>query len=364
MMQLWVGPFLAILAAQPPYEQPPAGGPVVVLLDEATEGLFPLLANASGEPGTIAREDRDVFAGLEAVRVTPVQRYMAHLPGWNYTIAESPKADEYRYVRFAWKKRGGTGVMIQLHDANKQGWGMRYHAGQNPAGWGSKMVSSQLPADWAVVTRDLFQDFGASRVTGIAFSPMDGEAALFDLVLLGRSVADLDRATDEALGRVPRPLAGKQRDALWRDLLGADRGRAVTAYRAFLAAAPDQPGYIRDHLPRADEATLARVRELVGDLDDDRFLVREAATRDLIRIGRVASNELRLAAKSDSPETRRRAELVLSHFAAPHAHRVVRVLERAGNADARGVLVRLAAGEYGAEYVDDAKAALAGFRIR
>jgi hypothetical protein len=138
----------------------------------------------------------------------------------------------------------------------------------------------------------------------------------------------------------------------------------VAAYRAFLAAAPDQPAYIRDHLPRADEATLARARKHIADLDDDKFPVREAATRDLIRIGRFASNELRRAAKSDSAEVRRRAELVLSHFDAPNALRVVRVLERAGNADARGVLDKLAAGEYGAEYVDDAKAALARLRIR
>src|SRR5262245_38798367 len=99
MMHLWAATFVAILPAQPPYEQPRAGGPVTVLLDEATEGLFPLLTNVSGEPGTIAREDRDVFSGLEAVRVTPVQRYIAHLPGWNYVIAEQPGAGEYRYVR-------------------------------------------------------------------------------------------------------------------------------------------------------------------------------------------------------------------------------------------------------------------------
>jgi hypothetical protein len=193
---------------------------------------------------------------------------------------------------------------------------------------------------------------------------MDGEAALFDLVLLGRTAADLDRATDEALGRVRRPLAGRERDALWLDLLGPDRGRAVTAYRAFLAAAPEQAAYIGDHLPRADEATLARVRKLVGDLDDDRFHVREAATRDLARVGRVASDVLRLAARSDSAEVRRRAELVLGHLDAPSPLRVVRVLERAGTADARGVLTRLAAGEYGAEYVEDATTALPTLRIR
>jgi hypothetical protein len=48
----------------------------------------------------------------------------------------------------------------------------------------------------------------------------------------------------------------------------------------------------------------------------------------------------------------------------PNALRVVRVLERAGNADARGLLIKFAAGEYGADYIDEAKATLAGLRVR
>jgi hypothetical protein len=38
-MQLWAAPFLALHLAHPPYEPPRAGGPVIGLLDEATEGL-------------------------------------------------------------------------------------------------------------------------------------------------------------------------------------------------------------------------------------------------------------------------------------------------------------------------------------
>ena len=46
-----------------------------------------------------------------------------------------------------------------------------------------------------VVTRDLFADFGAFTLTGLALSPMDGDFALFDHIYLGRSVRDFELAT-------------------------------------------------------------------------------------------------------------------------------------------------------------------------
>jgi hypothetical protein len=42
-----------------------------------------------------------------------------------------------------------------------------------------------------VVTRDLFADFGAFTLTGIAFTPGPGEYALFDHVYLARTADDL-----------------------------------------------------------------------------------------------------------------------------------------------------------------------------
>ena len=207
---------------------------VVELLDEGVEPLFPLLINDGGnEPGTITREDRDVFAGVEAVRVTPLQKYRSRLPGWNFRVVENPKLPpgpkapiEVRYLRFAWKKSGGQGIMVQFHDPVKS-WAMRYFAGQNAVGWTAKSVSPKLPIEWEVVTRDLFKEHGEFNITGMALTAMYGDTdfALFDHMLLGQSVADLDRATDLALGRMKpaKPLAGKDRDAAWANLLGSDR---------------------------------------------------------------------------------------------------------------------------------------------
>src|SRR4029077_4702851 len=125
----------------------------------------------------------------------------------------------------------------------------------------------------------------------------DGDFALFDHMLLGRTIEDLDKATDAALGKVKpeKPLAGKERDALWADLRGADRAKAATAIRAFLATAPDQVAFIRDNLATAapDKEIAMRIKKLIADLDADDFDAREAATEGLIKLGAPAVDMVR-----------------------------------------------------------------------
>lgn len=361
------------------YKAPKADGPVVELLDEGVDALGPVLVNdGGGEAGTFAREDRDVFAGVEAVRVTPMQKYRSRIPGWNFKIVETPKAPpgpkavpEFRYLRFAWKKIGGGGLMVQLHDPEKT-WAFRFHAGRNVYNWApSTQVAQAPPTEWEMVTRDLFKEFGEFTITGIAFSPLDGTAALFDHFLLGRSVEDLDKATDAALGRVKpeKPPAGKERDLLWADLMGADRVKAAAAQRAFLASAPDQVGFIGGQLGKTavDKEKLARIQRLLKELDADSFDVRDRATDELVKLGPDAADAVRaLASSAPNDEVAYRTRLILRRLNAEgqpvstvgRTVRAVRVLERAANADARALLVKLAAGEFGFEIAPDAKAAL------
>jgi hypothetical protein len=355
------------------YKAPKADGPVVELLDENIEPLFGVLINdGGGEAGSITREDRDVFAGVEAARVTPMQKYRSNVPGWDFKIVEKPeKAGEFRFLRFAWKKIGGTGLMIQLHDPKKS-WAFRYHAGTNIYGWNpSTQVKATPSAEWEVVTRDLFKEHGAINLTGIALSPLDGTAALFDHMLLGRSIEDLDKATDAALGKVKpeKPLAGKERETLWSDLTGTDRIKAATAQRAFLASAADQVGFIGEQLGKTavDKEQLARVQKLLKELDADEFDVRDRATDELVKMGPAAVEAVRaLSASAPNAEVGYRARLVLRKLSADgnpvtsagRSIRYVRVLERAGTADAKALLSKLADGEFGFDIVPDAKAAL------
>src|SRR5262249_30636502 len=146
-------------------------------------------------------ELRDFYSGVSSLRVTPFQRFRARIAGWEYPIVEKPQAGQYRYLRFAWKRDGGAGIMIQLHSNGS--WNQRYYAGtrsNQTATWGPMIeVTPKLPGEWTVVTRDLFKDFGAVTLHGIALTPMEGGVAgYFDHIYLGRSIEDLDRASDEA----------------------------------------------------------------------------------------------------------------------------------------------------------------------
>jgi hypothetical protein len=355
------------------YKAPKADGAVVELLDEDVDALAPVLINdGGGEAGTIIREDRDVFTGVEAARVTPMQKYRSNIPGWNFKIVETPKnAGEFRYMRFAWKKIGGTGLMIQLYDPVKT-WAFRYHAGRNVYNWvPSTQVSATAPGEWEVVTRDLFKEHGVFTITGFALTPLDGTAALFDHMLLGRSVEDLDKATDAALGKVKaaKAPAGKERDELWANLMGTDRVKAAAAQRAFLATAADHVGFVGDQLGKiaVDKDQLVRIQRLLKELDADAFDVRDRATDELVKLGAVAADAVRaLSTSAPNDEVAYRARLILRKLnatgqpvsAAGRTVRVVRVLERAGTADARTLLGKIAAGEFGFDIVPEAKAAL------
>ena len=351
------------------YVAPKGDGPVVELLDENVDPLLAQLIQ-SDSGGTATREDRDTFAGVEAARVTPMQRYNAPIAGWNYQIVEKPaKAGEFRYLRFAWKKLGGTGIMVQLHDPANP-WAVRYYAGSNvnnrqPA----TSVAQKVPAQWEVVTRDLFKEHGAFTLTGFALTPFDGEAGLFDHILLGRTVEDLDRATATATGR-DKPaaaLTGKERDALWADLMGDDRAKAAAAQRAFLQSAKEHVAFVGERLSKTAQPPdqRDRVKQLIEDLDADAFDARDRATDELVKIGAPALDAVReLARSAPSAEAKYRANLILRLLKATGAPvssaartvRAVRVLERAATRD---LLTKLAAGDFGFDVVPDAKAALA-----
>jgi len=362
-------------APVPPYKAPVATGPVVELIDENVEPIFIRLNNdGKGEAGTIAREDRDVFAGVEAVRVTPLQKFSQRILGWTFRVVEKPaRTREYRYLRFAWKKVGGTGIMVQLHTPTNT-WDQRFYAGKNVFGWApAKQVADKLPADWEVVTIDLFKEFGTRIVTGIALAPLDGDYALFDHVVMGRTIEDLDRATNEALGKrkLAKPLEGKDREAYWRDLTGTDSAKAAVAIRDFLATAEDHTAFIRDQLAKVPAAADARrVRKLIGDLNAEPFDVREAATDELIKIGPGAIDAVRDAGSSaTNDEVRFRCRVILKKLGggteldrvgkAGRLSRAVRVLERAATPEARGLLADIADGKLAPEVAPDAKAALA-----
>lgn len=325
----------------------------------------------------VSSEDVDVFEGASALRVTPIQRHARRIPGWSFPIAENPAEGQYRYVRFAWKKVGGEGVMVQISDQNRS-WVARYHAGKNVQNWQpSTEVAKEVPAEWTVVTRDLFKDYGPMTVTGMAFTAFDGQYALFDHVVFGRTVADLDAATAAALGKTEArgAIEPRYREALWENLFDRDREKAGLAVREFLTAAEESVSFIADRLPQTDQSPeevrnrAKRIETLMGQLGHQTdFDVRVAAEKELEKIGPAAEPVIRAALQSPDAEVRYRAERLLgkmkledgeASLAAACAGRVVRILERANTTDAKALLKSMTEGLYGAEYLDPAAAALA-----
>lgn len=145
--------------------------------------------------GKVSIELKDRHSGSVSLRVEGMMVGVSALPGWNFEVVENPKPGQYRFIRFAWKKPapGSTSIMIQLYTKSR-GWENRYLAGKNGPGWAATSVADATSADWVVVTRDLFKDFGGPMViTGIAFTPMDGQPGLFDHLYLGRTLEDLNR---------------------------------------------------------------------------------------------------------------------------------------------------------------------------
>ena len=172
------------------------GKPLAIFEDQPE-----IVANLTEGGGQATLVTDDKFSGKAAVKVTPDQRYNPALPGLGVRIREKPGADEFRYLTFAWKKKGGSQICFQLnHDGQ---WGppdnapnhkFRYHAGAGPECFGASMIVDQkLPDGWTLVTRDLYNDFGEFTLMGIALSPIDGDYALFDHIYLARQQADFEK---------------------------------------------------------------------------------------------------------------------------------------------------------------------------
>jgi hypothetical protein len=352
-MTLFLFPFVGLgLPPQNETKEPKEPPAVVELIEDDTDGFIKQLNNdGAGLDGTqIGQEMRDVYSGVSSIRVTPFQRYTARIQGWNYPIVEKPQEGQYRYIRFAWKRIDGPGMMIQLHSNGS--WNQRYLAGKRSAltaAWGPVLqIADNIPSAWTVVTRDLYKDFGPLTIHGFALTPMDGGAVgLFDHVYLGRSIEDLDRASAVAFGKTPlkEPLTLIQLGKLWADLGKADMKAAGSALRKLVAGRKESVPYLHRMLSMKPlESDVKQIARWIQDLDDYEFQIRETAYRGLDNLGDAAIRHLQLGrAQAGSPEHRNRIEALLKNRGVAEGEltneqlrlvRAVRVLEWAGTAEA------------------------------
>jgi RNA polymerase sigma factor (sigma-70 family) len=152
--------------------------------------------------------------------------------------------------------------------------------------------------------------------------------------------------------------------SLWEDLAAAD---AVKGYRAIGKLSRSRKQiipWLREHLRPVPAADPQRIARLMAQLDDDRFEVREKATKELAGLGESAVPDLRKAlAGQPALELRRRAEALLKRTEelSPERLRTLRsveVIESIGGAEAEALLKEWSQGAAGACLTREAKAAL------
>ena len=363
------------LVSHGPVAPPHPSGAAVIELLEDDAGRLARSLNPGKDQDALARAGAwagDCFSGANCLKVAGYQRHRESIADWNYPVVGNPKPGEYRYLRFAWKRPEGRGVMIQLCVGGLD-WG-RYFAGENCVGLNPALqVSPQVPRDWEVVTRDLYADFGQApfTLTGMAFTSMDG-VALFDHIYLGRTIEDLDRVTDatKRWARTTDFLRPAQLDKLWKDVGSEDAAVRQPAVWALGACGGTSIPYIAERvtLPDAD-AVEKRIATAVAALDSPRYPVREKASKDLAALGPTALPHLEATLKKEglSPEWRTRLEKLVDGITAAdqvlttdqrRTLRVIHILEQADTADARELLARLAKGGLEAGLSTEAKGAL------
>jgi hypothetical protein len=162
----------------------------------------------------------------------------------------------------------------------------------------------------------------------------------------------------------PGMLAEKERERLWTALGDEDAGRAQAAVWALIAAPEGAVALLRERLRPDRGVDPQRLRQLLADLDSAEFAVREAASRELGRLGGEVQPALRRALdRKPSPEARRRLNDLLALppgtlRADPEVLRglrAVQALEHIGTAAARRLLEDVAKGNAEARLTQEAK---------
>jgi WD40 repeat protein len=224
------------------------------------------------------------------------------------------------------------------------------HNGSDPSTYVYSTVTGKLLARW---------QGEQGTATALAFSPDSRLLATggYDGTILIWKIPEEDG--------LPAKLSKEETAALWQ-ALADDAARANRALFG-LAAAPAQAiALIQERFPTAWQKSDAKqLANLITELDDDAFQVRERATRELAEAGSDAAAALRKAlANKPSPEAKRRIEGLLDRLnkgGSPkrlRSLRAIEVLERIGTAPAREALRELSRKPLPAELREEIDASL------
>jgi WD40 repeat protein len=168
--------------------------------------------------------------------------------------------------------------------------------------------------------------------------------------MLDGTILVWDAAAATPPSQAPRVVPKKELEQAWTDL-GGDASVAWPAMGLLTEAAPQTLALFQERLRPAVDAPAKRLRQLLSDLDSTDFNVRDAASRELEKLGELAAPKLRRALE-DKPalEKRQRIDTLLVSLRLLHQPealrrlRAVRVLEQIGTPQARKLLEMMSKG--------------------
>jgi hypothetical protein len=162
-------------------------------------------------------------------------------------------------------------------------------------------------------------------------------------------------------------LSEKELNARWADLASDEGGKVYAAARLLRADPARSVPFLEKRLAaKAPGPDQKKLKKLVADLDSDDFRTREAATKELEKLGKAAEAALRGAlAAGPGLEAKVRLERLLKRLGRTELTaeqqrdvRAVRVLELAGTPQARKLLEALSKESAGWWVTQEAKEAL------
>jgi hypothetical protein len=143
-----------------------------------------------------------------------------------------------------------------------------------------------------------------------------------------------------------RQLNAQELDTAWTALTG-DARDAFVAIGAFAGAPDVAVPYLRERLKPATPLKPSVLAQRIAELKDERFAVRNAASKELELIGESTAADLRKALEMEKElEPRRRIESLLERLRLRKLRdlRAVETLEYIGTVEARAVLRAVAEG--------------------
>jgi WD40 repeat protein len=235
----------------------------------------------------------------------------------------------------------------------------------NPWGDGGPGRASNYIQIWEVATgreRCRFRSPDEGK-TSLAFSPdlrTLASGSLDTTVLLWNLTGHQAKQGKIA----PVQLTGRDLDGLWNALKGDDTPRAYRAIWKLALAPKDALPFLSKHLRPAAGADAERIKHLIRDLADERYEVREKATRELAGYKQLAEPALRQAVQKPSDlEHRLRIERLLEQLQNPsfdqlQEMRAIETLEAMHTLEGEKLLRHLAGGAPAALLTREARASL------